>query len=110
MTSTTTFPLEGDGIIENLYHYLWQKDELNCGPEGIKLPDTVVYRYYQPYFWYFTSKDGSLKRKNKASVTNAKIEEAFLSKKATGSDVVAFYIANDAYSKGNRVAFLAELD
>lgn len=48
--------LQGDGIIENLYHYLWSKDSLfNRNPQ-VNIPDTILYRYEQPAFWYFTSK------------------------------------------------------
>ena len=48
--------LNGDGLIENLYHYLWSKDSLfNRNPQ-VFIPDTVVYSYEKPVFWYFTSK------------------------------------------------------
>jgi hypothetical protein len=70
-------PLAGDGVITNLFHYLWQKDELDCRVEGVSIPDTIVYRHRQANNWYFTASDGAIKRKHKANVTNAKIEVCF---------------------------------
>lgn len=98
MASILSFPLEGDGIIENLYHYLWTKDELDSGP-NINIPDTVVYRYRQPAMWFFTSSDGSIKKKNKSNLVNVRIEEAFLKNKS-GSDIVAYYISTRTEGAG----------
>ena len=74
MANVTSYPLEGDGLVHHLFYYLWMKDELDCGAQNVAIPDTVVYKYRQPCFWFFTSKDGSLKKKNRANVSNAKIE------------------------------------
>lgn len=91
MASSLTYPLAGDGLIDNLYYYLWCKDELDNGPR-MHLPDTVVYRYRQPAYWFFTARDGSIKKKSKFNVVNVRIEEEFL-RKSFGSDIVAVYIA-----------------
>lgn len=99
MSALTNFPLEGDGIIENLFYYLWCKDELDNGPQ-INIPDTIIYKYRQPAFWYFTAKDGSFKRKNKGNLVNVRIEESF-SRKSTGSDVIAYYISTCEGEDGN---------
>ncbi|KAA0173643.1 hypothetical protein FNF27_04793 [Cafeteria roenbergensis] len=83
-------PLEGDGVIENLYEYLWEKDNLDRGPMGVRVPDTVVFKLRSPVAWYFTSaKDGTIKRKRKANLTMENIEEGFLS--GLGSCGVAAY-------------------
>jgi hypothetical protein len=74
MANVTSFPLEGDGLVQNLFYYMWMKDELDCGIHNVSIPDTVVYKYRQPCFWFFTSKDGSIKKKNRANISNAKIE------------------------------------
>jgi len=104
MASIHNLPLEGDGIAENLYQYLWTKDELDDGPR-ICIPDTIVYKYRQPAAWYFTSVvDGSIKKKNKANLINVRIEEAFL-RKRSGSDIVAYYIwSNNASREEGAVA------
>lgn len=92
MSSVTSFSLDGDGLVENLFHYLWAKDELDCGPVGINLPDTVIYRYRQPSFWYFTGKSGKLKRKNRGNLSNANILDSFLKKRSGLCDIVAYHI------------------
>ena len=97
MANIHNLPLEGDGIAENLYQYLWTKDELDDGPR-ICIPDTIVYKYRQPAAWYFTSVDGSIKKKNKANLINVRIEEAFL-RKRSGSDIVAYYISSNHASR-----------
>ena len=56
MSQTLNMELQGDGLIETLYHYLWSKDSLFNQSPQVNIPDTVVYRYEQPAFWYFTSK------------------------------------------------------
>lgn len=85
-------PLEGDGLIENLYHYLWEKDGLDRGPTGVRIPDTVVFKLRSPVAWYFTSaKDSTIKRKRSINLTMAKIEEAFLSGHGS-SGVIAYFI------------------
>ena len=42
-------------VVENLFHYLWAKNELFGTGPLVYLPDTVIYKYRQPSFWYFTS-------------------------------------------------------
>jgi hypothetical protein len=56
MSQGLNMELQGDGLIENLYHYLWSKDSLFKRSPQINIPDTLVYRYEQPAFWYFTSR------------------------------------------------------
>lgn len=84
--------LEGDGISDVLLHWLHAKDELGYGP-SLWLPDTVVYKFGQPVHWYFTSSvDGKLKKKNKQNLVNVRIEEAF-NKRSNGCDIIAYYIS-----------------
>jgi hypothetical protein len=56
MSQSLNMELQGDGLIENLYHYLWSKDSLFNQSPQVNIPDTIVYRYEQPAFWYFTSR------------------------------------------------------
>lgn len=81
--------LEDDGVSDEFFHYLWTKDELNFSPP-INIPDTVFMKYGQPTMWYFTSKDGKIKRKHKQNLNPTNIEESF--KKHPGYDVVASFI------------------
>eukprot|EP00347_Sterkiella_histriomuscorum_P016999 403351049 len=94
MTSKQSVDLQGDGLVENLFHFIWSKDCLfKSGPQ-ILIPDTIIYRFEQPAFWYFSRKsDYTILRKNKKNLSNKQIEEAFL-KKVSPSGIVAVYIYN----------------
>ena len=70
------------------------KDELDQGPV-INIPDTIIYKYRQPAFWYFTASNGQVKRKSKYNLLNAKIEETFTRNKR-GCDIVAYYLTRGA--------------
>lgn len=101
--------LEGDGMVENLYHYIWSKDSLFKTSPDVLIPDTIVYRFEQPAFWYFSTvkkdslgkpvkdEDGhpviQVLRKNKNSLNNAAIRKKFL-KGSSESGIVAVYIYN----------------
>ncbi|CAK9085349.1 Small glutamine-rich tetratricopeptide repeat-containing protein beta [Durusdinium trenchii] len=91
--SLSSLPLEGDGMVENLFHYLWCKDELDAGPV-INIPDTVIFKFRQPAYWYFTSKSGEIKKKSRYNLTNIRIEEAF-TRKSIGSDIIAYYLSTN---------------
>ena len=66
---------------EWLLHYLWSKE---AGKPIIKynfkIPDTVIYKIGRPHSWYFTSKEGTIMKKNKAKLTNESVYEAFTKK------------------------------
>ena len=83
--------LAGDGIIDNLYHYLWAKDSLFNSVSYILLPDTIIYKFGDPTFWYFTSKDGTILRKSKKNVNNKEIEKSFLKGAKPGEIVAVLY-------------------
>lgn len=88
--SVSQYKLNDDGINEDFFKILWKKDEVNFGP-SVNIPDTILYRYGQPVNWYFTAQDGTIKRKKKLNLFNAKIEEAFM-KNILGYDVIATFI------------------
>jgi hypothetical protein len=108
-------------LIENLYHYLWSKDSLFNQSPQVNIPDTIVYRYEQPAFWYFTSRakpaiaktssprspkngpDGTqimdlgellptrIMRKAQKNLNNKEIEKVFL-RKLSPSGIVAVFM------------------
>lgn len=80
--------------MENLFHFIWSKDCLfKSGPQ-VLIPDTIIYRFEQPSFWYFSRKsDSKILRKNKKNLSNKAIEDAFL-KRVSPSGIVAVYIYN----------------
>jgi hypothetical protein len=101
-----SFPIQGDGCVPGIYHYLWSKNQDGHTCPSINVPDTVVYKYRQPAYWYFSSfseKDGQkpgIKMKKKENLGNAKVEEVFtrqpkIQKPDTSKpcEIVAYYIA-----------------
>ncbi|OQR93738.1 hypothetical protein ACHHYP_02317 [Achlya hypogyna] len=90
MEHEANWALQGDGLVENLFYYLWCKDEFGGGP-SLLIPDTIIYKFTQPAYWYFTSKSGKVKKKSKTSLANVQIEKEFC-RKLCGIDIVAYYI------------------
>ena len=83
-----------DGLVESLYHFLWLTDDMKGKlPFGFSIPDTILYKYQQPIFWFFSSKTGQILKKAKRKLNNEKISKEFLSKKGP-SGIVAYYIYN----------------
>jgi hypothetical protein len=83
-----------DGLVENLYHLLWLTDDvIDKKPFPFSIPDTVVYKYSQPLFWFFTSQNGLILKKEKVKLNREKIETEFL-KNVGPSGIVAYYIYN----------------
>jgi hypothetical protein len=101
-------PLERDGIVEELYHYMWEKDHSREG-EGMHafIPDTIVFKNRVVTGWFFTSlggrERGIIKRKVKANISNEAIEEAFLRKTPEEFDIVAVYIENPEGEDGTLI-------
>jgi hypothetical protein len=83
--------LEGDGLLESIYHYIWLKDIRDDGSRGFSIPDTVIYKYQQPRSWYFTSLDGSIKKKAKDKLNSHTIENSFL-KRPSDTGIIACYM------------------
>lgn len=86
-------PPEGDGVVDSIYHYLWTKNtQLETCP-NVVIPNTVVYKYRQPAYWYYSSSDQQLKLKKKGDMTNQKIFDSFSKRKNPSCEVVAYYIS-----------------
>ena len=80
----------GDGIIDNLFHFLWMKDVVFGGLTNVNIPDTIIWQMNEPVKWYFSSR-GNVKKKLKAKLTNNVIKETFLKNK-NKCNVIAVFI------------------
>ena len=61
--------LGDDGFVENIFHLLWTKGgHVYKNLTQINLPDTIIFKFEQPQFWYFTSKNGEILKKSKKSL------------------------------------------
>ena len=84
--------LDGDGVIDNIYHFLWTKDTIFNTDPHVYIPHTILYKYQKPCYWYFTSVvDNKLKKKNANKLKNEYIREEFL-KHVSKSGIIAYYI------------------
>ena len=85
--------LEGDGLIEDMYHLLWRKDSpfVQDGTLRVNLPHTIIYKNKKPNMWYFTSRDGLIIRK-KFSKLIPEIIQTELLKNVSKTGIVAYYI------------------
>jgi len=89
----TRASLEGDGVGDRLFELLWKRDLFSDSSLEMRIPDTVVFRYGAPLVWYFTSLDGTVKRKTKAKVNSERIFEEFV-KRASPSGILASYVSS----------------
>merc|ERR1719440_366086 len=83
--------LEGDGVGDRLFELLWKRDLFSDSALALRIPDTVIFRYSTPSVWYFTSVDGTIKKKTKAKVTAERIFEEFL-KRTSPSGILGSYV------------------
>lgn len=80
-------------MVDSIYHYLWTKNtQLETCP-NVVIPNTVVYKYRQPAYWYYSSSDQQIKMKKKGDMTNQKIYDSFSKRKNPSCEVVAYYIS-----------------
>ncbi len=107
-----SFKLSGSGIRANLYHFLWIKSSFSdrisltyliplsvIALRTVYLPDTVVFKYQRPVYWYFRSLEGTILRRSEAKLTPEHIFASFTSNKHTDCEILATYF----YTKGKCV-------
>ncbi|CAD8090679.1 unnamed protein product [Paramecium sonneborni] len=95
---------------EWLFFHLWKKNpDTNSSCPGVFVADTIIYRWAQPYFWYFTAKDGQILRKTKERIFVEQIEEIF----QKSGDISALYLQSqqnkiifEYFEKGEFIQFL----
>ncbi|CAK9047069.1 Calpain-type cysteine protease DEK1 (Phytocalpain DEK1) (Protein DEFECTIVE KERNEL 1) (ZmDEK1) [Durusdinium trenchii] len=83
--------LQGDGVNRQLFELIWKKDLLSQQSITLRIPDTIVFKYNCPSVWYFTSVDGTIKRKHKAKLDAECILREFL-KRPLACGIVAYYV------------------
>jgi len=83
--------LEGDGVNSRLFELLWKRDALSDVSFSLRIPDTVIFKFNAPSVWYFTSVDGTIKRKHKTKLNEEHIEKEFL-KRGSSSGIVAYFV------------------
>ena len=93
----TLNPVERDGLVENIYELLRCATHSRDNPRftALRVPDTIIIRNGLIYKWYFTSKNGSVMRKNRARLHRKQVLDALLAKGAKNrSNIVAVYLTS----------------
>lgn len=73
---------------EWLLYHMWQTSSIEDDLCTVKLPDTIFYKWGQPYLWYFTSKNGVLLKKSKPKLEMPYILD-MLQRKTSAKEVMA---------------------
>jgi len=103
-------PPEGDGVVDSIYHYLWTKNtQLETCP-NVVIPNTVVYKYRQPAYWYYSSSDQQMKMRKKGEMTNQKIYDWFRKRKNPSCEIVAYYISTRENDEGREMTSIEYFD
>lgn len=87
--------MESKLILFDFFGKIWQKSPY-LRNKIIRIPDTV-YIDDEPTEWYFTSKDGKIRKKLRENITKKNIFNHFL-KKSRESDIIATFISTKKYS------------
>lgn len=103
--------LEGDGNIQQLFHYLWKKNKHLESCPGVLIPDTVVYEHNFPVGWYYFAESELKKYSGKELETKA-IYNHFTKNIDHSHGIVATFLSthDDEDETVNRVEFLTAED
>jgi hypothetical protein len=85
---------------EWLFFHLWKENnstQSSC--PGILIPDTIIYRWAKPHFYYYTGKDGRLIRNTKERIDNILIDDNFTKRVPKKSGLVGCYLKSEAESQ-----------
>ncbi|EGR30206.1 hypothetical protein IMG5_137950 [Ichthyophthirius multifiliis] len=84
---------------EWLYFHLWKKNsQTGASCPGVFLVDTIIYRWAQPYFWYFTNREGQIIRKTKERIDIQKAQDIFIYN-VPQSGIVAQYLVSQNHNQ-----------
>ena len=86
--------MHSEGILGTFFSILWYKGVGKRMHQltGINIPDTILYLYSKPLHWYFSSKNGEIKKKARSRLNSKHIEEQFLKNGSSVSGIKACYL------------------
>lgn len=95
---------------EWLFFHLWKKNPYTLQPcEKVLIPDTIFYRWAQPYLWYFNSSDLEINRRTKEKIVPESIEEHFF-REPPKNGVIATYITCSSDNTPSQQAEVLEFE
>eukprot|EP00755_Sulcionema_specki_P010596 Sspe_Gene.46886::Locus_23584_Transcript_3_3_Confidence_0.429_Length_1117::g.46886::m.46886 len=85
--------LHGDGMLGTFFSMLWQRvaGKRTHQLTGVNIPDTIIYLYSKPLHWFFSSRNGDIKKKSRSRLNSKYIEEQFLRNGTSVSGIKAVY-------------------
>jgi hypothetical protein len=117
MDTTTAHLLEGDGVVSNLFYFLWRQKSSGAAPKPIAdlcIPSTVVLEHNFPKAWYYNAEGDAheLERKLGRDVDTHLIVKDFCDVQSGTADrdvVASYYATVDVDGQtSTRVEFLDE--
>eukprot|EP01006_Ploeotia_vitrea_P008909 TRINITY_DN21121_c0_g1_i1.p1 TRINITY_DN21121_c0_g1~~TRINITY_DN21121_c0_g1_i1.p1 ORF type:complete len:474 (+),score=70.16 TRINITY_DN21121_c0_g1_i1:47-1468(+) len=99
---------EDEGLAVGFYDLLWKKKndkhERQCKYQNfsVNIPDTIVYNFSKPQYWYFTSRsrgeEKRVKKKKRQNLNSKTILEKFLPARSKSGIAAVYMWNNDAAS------------
>ena len=87
-------PLEGDGTLVNLFHYLWKKNRDLQSCPLVRVPGTIVYEHNFPRGWYlYDGKHTELRKKTGKELDTNSIFREFSKAEDENVEIVASYLS-----------------
>ena len=86
--------MHSEGILGAFFSILWHKGVGKRMHQltGVNIPDTILYLYSKPLHWYFSCKNGEIKKKSRSRLNSRHIEEQFLKNGNSVSGIKASYL------------------
>eukprot|EP00297_Palpitomonas_bilix_P025684 CAMPEP_0113900698 /NCGR_PEP_ID=MMETSP0780_2-20120614/20828_1 /TAXON_ID=652834 /ORGANISM="Palpitomonas bilix" /LENGTH=271 /DNA_ID=CAMNT_0000893199 /DNA_START=247 /DNA_END=1059 /DNA_ORIENTATION=+ /assembly_acc=CAM_ASM_000599 len=94
------FTLQGDGTIDNIYHFLWVSDrdeyQIEKNKDGFYIPDTVLISFRQPTYWFFSSSfERRLLKKRQDNLTFDNIMKSMSHRKKPACEILAYFVSTE---------------
>lgn len=84
--------MKQNNATEWLFFHQWKKNpDTSASCPGILIPDTLLYRWAKPYYWYYTEEKGMIERKTKEKIHLNVVSEMF-NKNTSKLPVIAYYL------------------
>ena len=83
--------IEGTGFKTSLYYMLWLKDSILQINNKFYIPDTILFKFDNPIEWFFSTKNGQIKKKSKNKLDLNVIMSHF-QKSKNKSGIIAIYM------------------
>lgn len=85
-----------ENILHTFFQVLWEKSRSRKTLSNVKIPDTVIFSHSRVADWFFTAKDGVIRKKGHTNLSSANVLEQFEKRaKKNKSTVVGVLLERD---------------